>query len=301
MADIYLNLRAFQATAAWGNFSRAARMLGAAPSVVTKRVNQLEDQLGTTLFRRSTRSLTLTEAGRRYLERSRALTLQIDELLSLEHDRTELEDFLRVKAPTTMTLLYLKNAFHAFLSRHPRVRMELVLIDRAVDPASEGFDLAIGAFPRSFGDATDEPLCRLRRLLCAAPDYLARKGTPSHPKDLVHHDCLSFVPTGQTWHFHSDKGPITIEVSPKFSANDGQVITDLAKAGIGIAIVSEYAARRQVDEGALVPILQEFQLPDMWFKAVAPDSRKDAPAVRLLVEELRRMLTPVPPWETARM
>ncbi|MCC5812059.1 MAG: LysR family transcriptional regulator [Ectothiorhodospiraceae bacterium] len=297
--DIYLNMRAFQTTAETGNFSRAARELGVAASVVTKRVNQLEHQLGVTLFRRSTRAVVLTEPGRRYLEKVRGLTAQIDELLSSTRQPKALEDFIRIKAPTSMTVLYLNRIFQAFAADFPRVRLELVLVDRPIDPVSEGFDIAIGAFPLSFGHAMDEPLCRLERMLCASPAYLEARGVPRHPRDLVKHDCLSFVPTGNSWVFESERGPITIEVTPRISSNDGQILVDAAVNGNGVAVVSKYAARKALHNGDLVRVLPDFPLPDMWIKAVAPEWRVNAPAIRMLVDYLRAALTPVPPWDSA--
>lgn len=296
--DIYKNLKAFLATAEFGNFSRAAREMGVAASVVTKRVNQLEKHLGATLFRRSTRALILTEQGRRYLQRARNLIAEFDELLSsgTRHPR-ELEDFVRVKAPTTMTVLYLNKVFQQFAQAYRNVRLEIVLFDGPADPISEGFDIAIGAFPLSFSEALDEPLCRLRRILCASPKYLARRGIPRHPRDLPKHDCLSFLPTGSSWVFESERGPITIEVAPKLSSNDGRVLVDAATEHNGIAIVSNYAAMDGLRMGRLVPVLPEYPLPDMWVKAVAPVSRASAPAVRLLLDHLRAALAPLPPWE----
>lgn len=299
--DIYLNLKSFQATAELGNFSRAARRLGLAASVVTKRVNQLEHQLGATLFRRSTRALILTEQGRRYLDQARTITAQLDQLLAKSAPGpAEIEDFVRIKASTTLTVLYLNRIFQDFQRLYPKIRLELVLVDRSTDPLGEGYDLAVGALPIAYGDTHDEPLCRLRRFLCASPEYLRQRGTPRHPRDLTRHDCLSFLPTGHNWSFESQRGVITVEVRPKFSSNDGRVLVDAAISGNGIAIVSSYLANREVQAGRLVPVLGEYPLPELWVKAIAPESRARAPAVRLLLDHLRAALTPVPPWERER-
>lgn len=295
--DIYLNLQAFRFTAEAGSFSRAARELGLAPSVVTKRVNQLEHQLNTTLFNRSTRSLVLTESGRKYLDQARSLTTQIETLLKAPNQKDKLEDFIRIKAPTTLTTLYLNDIFQNFVRDHPNVRLEVVLIDRPIDPTSEAFDLAIGAFPPSYSGASDEPLCRLRRVLCASPDYLSTIPLPQHPRDLAQHACLSFIPTGNDWVFDSDQGTVTVKISPRFSSNDGRLLVDAAIKANGIAIVSIYAAREALKSGALIPVLEDFPVPDMWIKAVIPKRRLDSPALRLLMERLHGIFTPVPPWE----
>lgn len=295
--DIYLNLLAFQKTAELGNFSRAARQLGIANSVVTKRVGQLEHQLGVTLFRRSTRSLTLTESGRRYLERATGIIAQIEGMLAVSRQPKELEDFLRVKAPTTFYAFHLDEAFQAFVSEFPKVRLELVLVDQTVDPREGSFDVAINGIATAFGGSQDIPLCPLLRVLCASPDYLERRGTPQHPRDLIKHECLSFLPTGNDWVFESKRGPMTVPVSPAFSTNHAQALVDAAMRGKGITNAPEYVSREALRTGRLVPVLPDFPLPGMWFEALVSERRRNAPAVRMLLERLQAALSPERPWE----
>lgn len=297
--DIYLNFKAFQASSRAGSFSRASRELGISASVVTKRVGQLEHQLRTVLFRRSTRRLVLTEAGRRYLERSGPLIAEFDDLLKVgSHKPGEIEDFLRVKAPTSMTVLHLRKVFEDFQAEFSRVRLEIVLLDRSVDPVTEGFDLSIGAhWSHSFSGVVEHPLCPLRRMLCASPDYLARRGTPKHPRDLRDHDCLSFLPTGNAWSFEDRHGSITIDVNPRLTSNDGQMLAGAAANGGGIAIVSQYLVKDFLDSEKLVPVLAQYPLPEIWVKAVSPLRRATTPALLALVGKLTAFLSPAPPWE----
>ncbi|MEX0730023.1 MAG: LysR family transcriptional regulator [Aquisalimonadaceae bacterium] len=294
--DIYLNLKAFQKTVDVGSFSGAARELGIAASVVTKRVSQLEHQLGETLFRRSTRSLALTESGRKYLQQAGLVTAQIDELLAISRQPKELEDFLRVKAPTTLCTHYLNTVFQDFIAEFPKVRLELILADQAVDPGA-GFDVAINGIATAFSGSQDIPLCRLHRVLCASPDYLARRGVPRHPRDLIRHDCLNFQPTGSNWVFENKRGPVTIAVSPALSSNYGQALADAAVRGHGITNAPYYTCKDALRCGRLLPVLEDFPLPEMWIKAVVAERRSNAPAVRVLLERLKAALAPVPPWE----
>lgn len=156
--DILVNLQAFLATADTAGFSAAARKLNVSTSVVAKLVTQLEARIGTPLFHRSTRQLRLTEAGRRYVHRARGVVTDATDLLSRMGEKGhDLVDHLRIKAPTSMTVARLADAFSAFQTQNPRLKLEIVLIDRPVDPVSEGFDIAIGAFPHSFGGVVDEP------------------------------------------------------------------------------------------------------------------------------------------------
>lgn len=290
--DIYLNFKAFQAAALAGSFSGAARDMALAPSVVTKRVGQLERQLGVSLFRRSTRSLTLTEAGVRFLDRSRLPIAEFDDLIRGSAQAPgDLEDFLRIKAPTSFTVLRLRDAFTGFQAKFRKIRLEVVLLDRIVDPIVEGFDVSIGAYwPQAFAGVIERPLCPLPRLLCASPDYLARRGAPKTPRELLDHDCLSFIPTGNEWSFLGPHGPVTIAVRPRLTSNDGQMLAGAAANGAGIAIVSRYMADDLIQAGRLVPLLTEFAIADLWIKAVSPRRRATTPAVIALVDWLDRFL-----------
>lgn len=292
--DVLVSLQAFLATADAAGFSAAARKLNVSTSVVAKRVTQLEARLGTVLFHRSTRQLRLTAAGQEYVQRARSVVAEVGDLLSRmgEKDR-DLVDHLRIKAPTSLTIARLADVFSAFQTQNPKLKLEIVLIDRPVDPVTEGFDIAIGAFPHSFGGVVDEPLCRLKRLLCASPAYLAAHGTPRHPRDLVDHACLSFLPTGPDWIFDGPRGRITVQVRPLLSSNEGHVLVKSAIAGNGIAFISHYLAEDALRCGALQVVLPDFPIPELWVKATIPERRVKAAAVQALLHELRNSLAPV--------
>ncbi len=166
--DTLVNLEAFLATADAGGFSAAARKLNVATSVVAKRVTQLEERIGTALFHRSTRQLRLTEAGQQYVHRARGIVADVGDLLSrMGEKQRDLSDHLRVKAPTSLTVARLADAFTIFQRQNRSVKLEIVMIDRPVDPVTEGFDIAIGAFPHSFGGVVDEPLVPAAAAACA--------------------------------------------------------------------------------------------------------------------------------------
>jgi DNA-binding transcriptional LysR family regulator len=292
--DILVNLQAFLATADSGGFSAAARKLKISTSVVAKRVTQLEARIGTALFHRSTRQLRLTVAGQQYVHRARGVVADVGDLLSRMGEKDhDLVDHLRIKAPTSLTIARLADAFSAFQTQNPRLKLEIVLIDRPVDPVTEGFDIAIGAFPHSFGGVVDEPLCRLRRLLCASPAYLKTHGAPRHPRDLVDHRCLSFLPTGPEWMFDGPRGRVTIQVRPLLSSNEGHVLAKSAIAGNGIALISHYLADDALRSGALKVVLPDFPVPELWVKATIPERRVNAAAVQALLRQLKSSLSPI--------
>lgn len=296
--DTLQNLKAFLAVARGGSFSAAGRQLGIATSVVAKRIDQLEWATRTKLFARSTRQMVLTETGERWLQRVQSAVAELDEVLTgMARAGVDLEGHLRLKMPTTLTILYLGAIVSRFQFKHPRVSLDIVLADRPLDPIEEGFDVAVTVFPDSFGGVVDEPLCPLRRLICASPDYLAERGVPDHPRDLVAHDTLNFQPSGPVWSFQSAEGPISVEIRPKLSANDNQVLFAAAREGNGIALLSSYVAGPALRDGSLVQVLEAFPVTDLWIKALIPENRAQIPRIRTLVGFLKDGLSPVPPWE----
>lgn len=281
-----------------GSFSGAARQLGLVPSVVSKRIDQLEWRIRAPLFTRSTRRLTLTDVGERYLPTVRALVRQVDDALDgMARSNGELEGHIRIKIPTTLGVLYLSDILHAFLRNQPMISMDVVLADRSVNPTEEGFDIAIGALPELYGRVEDRPLCVIKRRLCAAPAYLAQRGSPQHPPDLVEHDCLVFTTSGSRWEFQSPQGVVGIDVRPKLRTNDGAAIFQAVLAGGGIAVLAEYLAAPALQSGELVEVLQPYEVPDIWLKALVPTSRIAVPRVHMLLEWLVLHLSPLPPWE----
>jgi DNA-binding transcriptional LysR family regulator len=296
--DVLLNIKAFLATAQTGSFSAAARQLAVAPSVVTKRVGQLEWRVKAQLFDRTTRKVSLTEAGEKFLPKLRLLVSDFDDTLSgMATSNGSLAGHIRVKVPTTIGLLYLGKILIGFQQQHPRISIEVVLMDRSVNPIEEGFDIAIGAMTASYANAVDEPLCAYPRMICAAPGYLARKGRPEQPGDLVNHDCLIFLPMGALWSFESSRGAIQVGVASTFSANDSQILLTAAQEGLGVTILARHIAAPLINSGELVSLLDGYPLSDLWLKALVPVNRVNVPRVQALVAWLKLQLSPVPPWE----
>lgn len=295
--DAFQNLRAFLAVADTGSFTKAARRRGLATSVLTKRVDQLEGTVKIKLFVRTTRTVTLTEAGRRWIERVRSLVADFDDTMRQASDTDHaLEGPVRVKAPTTLTVLYLADILTRFQTLNPKLSLEIVLADRAVNPAEEGFDVAIAAFEAAFHGVVDIPLCPLRPMLCASPDYVARRGAPAHPRDLIAHDTLNFAPTGTIWSFNGPQGPTTVEINPRISANDGQVLLRAALAGNGIALLSEYLTAPRLAARELVSVLERYQPPERWVKMLIPDARMQVRRINALAQFIKCAFSPSPPW-----
>ncbi len=295
--DTLTNLKTFLAVARTGSFAGAARQLQVAPSVVTKRVNQIEWALKTTLFERTTRHVSLTAAGRRFLPAVQQAVADVDDIFSVaRHASDSLHGHLRVKVPTSLAVMHVGHMLNGFQRQHPGVTLEVIALDRVVNPVDEAFDLAITVVPSSFGGVIDEPLCPLQRVACASPGYLLRRGHPQHPGDLSDHDLLHFLPSGSHWAFDSATGSIAVEVRPQFSTNEAQLLLAAALNGNGVAVLSEYLIAEHLAAGRLQVVLEAFPLPPVWLHALIPAGRLQFARVQALLDWLKRCFSP-PPWK----
>jgi DNA-binding transcriptional LysR family regulator len=291
-----IDIRAFLTTARTGSFSAAARALGIAPSVVTKRVGRLEDQIGAKLFLRSTRTLHLTAEGERLRPRLQYLLGELDEALSGVQPQSGVSGHLRIKAPTTLGTLYIGQSIARVQAANPNITTELLLIDHSVNPLEEGLDLALGALPQSYASVLETPLCPYPRLLVAAPGYLARHPAPRAPGDIVEHDCLAFVPVGLTWSFQGAQGPISVDVHASFTVNDSRLLVAAALEGLGLAVVPEFLAREALAEGRVVPVMPDYPIASYWLKAMIPRNKAHRAEVKALLAHLKADFAE-PPWD----
>ncbi|MGY3452889.1 LysR family transcriptional regulator [Bradyrhizobium sp. USDA 4353] len=302
MSDSLLNMKAFVATARGGSFSEAARQLGLAPSVVTKRVSQLEWSLKCKLMRRSTRRLQLTEVGERYLETMQHIVREYDEMAAgVKRSPDEIEGQIRIKAPGSPMAIDLCGLLASFQIKYPRVTLEAQLVDRTVNPVEEGFDIVLTMMPSSFHGVVEEPLLAFPRVLCAAPSYIARRGQPRHVRDLADHDCLVFAPMGPVWTFDGKSGLTTVAVRPRLVTNNNALLVEALSAGGGIAVVSRAAMTPRLQSGALVEILPEVLVPDLWVKALVPTTRVNLARVQTLLSVIRDAFRAVGDGPPARL
>jgi DNA-binding transcriptional LysR family regulator len=295
-----LNIKAFLLVARTGSFSGAARELGVAPSVVTKRITRLEEEMGAQLFVRSTRALSLTSAGERLLPQYQRLVAELDEIIGATAAAERgIEGHLRVKGPTTLTSLFLGAILCDFHAQNPGLTMDIVLLDRSVNPLEEGFDMVVGALPATYPNVVDIPLCPFRVKLCASPSYIETKGRPEHPTELTEHDCITSVLMGNTWVFEQTPSTVSVEVRSKVHANDTRVLRDAARRGIGIAVLPEFLVTEDFRKGTLIELLPETPVPSFWLKAIVPRIKLAKPAVNELVNYLKARLQN-PPWQLAQ-
>jgi DNA-binding transcriptional LysR family regulator len=290
--DTVANLRAFVAVARFGSFSEAARQLNVVPSVAAKRVTQLEHTVGSRLFERSTRKVALTEAGEKFLGRARDLIQDLDDTLQgLKRSGDRLEGRILMMVPTTLHMLVLSDVLAGFLAEHDHITLELALVNRSVNPAEEGFDLAItGHAANSYEGVLDVPLHPMEQVLCASPEYLHRRGTPLQPHDLEGHDGLFFKPLGSAWRFDSEQGQITVDVRPRLIADDTLTLRAAALAGNGIAMMPRYVCGDAFRKNQLVEVLPEYPLPRSWFRAHVTQHRGRLARIEKLVDWVKAAL-----------
>ncbi len=277
------------------SFTAAARELGIAPSVVTKRITQLESQMGVPLLARSTRGLSLTASGERYLPRFLRLAGELEEIFrGSASENGRMEGHVRVKAPTTVTACYLGGLLADFQVLHPGIGVELVIMDRTINPLEEGFDLAVGARPAAYPHVIDVPLCPYPLVLCGAAGYLGSKGMPEHPGDLIDYECLTSLLLGTTWLFEGPAGGLSVEVRSRFHANDSRVLLEAARRGLGLAMLPAYLVEEPLQTGELVRVLESYPPASFWLKALVPRMKMRKPAVRELVEFLAARMQAAP-------
>jgi len=293
-----LNISALITVARLGSFSAASRELDTAPSVVTKRISQLEKEVGARLINRSTRGLALTSAGERYLPRFVRLLAEHEEVFRRsESGSASIEGFVRVQSPPSVTSSFLGPLFIDFQLRHPRVDIEVIVTERAVNPLEEGFDIALGAWPVSYPNVIDVPLCRYDLVVVCSPAYLRGRSKPSHPTELLDHQCLTTCLLRTSWGFTHARGSMNIEVHPRLHSSDSWMVRDAVRKGAGIAVLPPYMVNEDLTSGALVRVLEDFPVTTHWMNAQVPRMKMNRPAVQHLVTRLKEGMQPVPPWE----
>jgi len=286
------------------SFSAAARSLGHSPSAVSRQIGHLEDRLGVRLLNRSKHGLSLTEEGAAFHARCAEVAAQIIDAEDFAAQMTgHPRGMLRVVSTVAFAKAQLLPLLPEFLAQYPDIRVSLELTDRRVDLAAEAIDVAI-----RFTEQLDDPsviarrLAVNRRVICAAPAYLERFGTPRTPADLAGHNCLrlSTVARWNDWHLEGSGAAEPAPIHGNFEANSADAIYHAALAGVGIARLSTYLVGDDVRAGRLVRLLPEQSCEGSELFAIYSDKRNLSPKVRAFIDFLVARLGPAPPWERAR-
>lgn len=299
--DKFAALTAFTAVVEEEGFAPAARRLGASRSAVNRMVINLEDRWGVQLLNRTTRRVAPTATGKALYERARALLDEITEIeAGIRENHAEPVGDLRLNAPMSFGILHLAPAIADFMTRHPGIRTRLTLTDRFVDIVDEGYDLTIRiAEPREDLSLVDHRICPIRRVLCAAPSFLATRGPVTDTETLSNLSCLHYgtLPAGNVWRLNGPAGPIEVPVQGAMCADNGEVLRDAAVRGLGIALLPTFIVGPQLQTGELVTILADHAPPDLTLCAIYPPSRHLSAKINLFVDFVYDRFGGSPYWD----
>lgn len=284
-----------------GSFSAAARSLELMPSTISKLIARLEDRLGARLFVRTTRALTLTEEGESY---HRAALRVVQELNDAEQAVAAgaVRGRLRISASIPFGAMYVAPAVPGFLAQHPELTVDLSLTDDVVDLLAQRTDIAVRVGTLTDSALQARRLGQSRRVVCAAPSYLARKGIPNTPDELRSHDCLAFNFRRSTtgWPFRVDGRKVEVPVAGNLLVNNGETLRQMALAGAGIARTGLYHVTADLNSGALVPLLEPYNPGDLeLIHAVYVGGGRVPRRVRAFIEHLVDSLAGAP-WSVPR-
>jgi len=280
-------MQAFVAVADTGGFAPASRKLAMSPPAVTRAIAALEQRVGIPLLHRTTRRVRLTEAGARFLEDCRRILAEVDEAeQSAAGAHCEPRGRIAVTASMRFGYMYVAPLLLDFLERYPKVSAQTVFVDRIVNLLEEGLDVAIriGELPDS--SLTAVRVGSVRRVICAAPDYLSMRGTPKMPQDIHSHDIVLFsgLSPKMGWSFRCPEGKVTLSLSPRLIANTADVAIRAAVSGRGLTGVLSYMIAPELNAGQLKIVLADHETAPLPIHVVYQEGRKAATRVRAFVD-----------------
>lgn len=285
--DRFRQLEVFVAVADAGSFAKASVRLNMSAPAVTRAIGALEERIGVRLLYRTTRSLSITEDGLRFLESARRLLAELDAAeQEAGGERAAAQGHLSITAPVTLGRLVVSDIVRDYLRSYPSVQVSVLLLDRVVNLVEEGLDLAVRIGALSESNHMARPVGEVRRMLVASPDYLEKHGVPQRLEDLSAHDFIAFTAmmTGRGWPFQGPGGAARIGIQPRFEINDATTALKAAAEGEGITGALSYMVYDLIAEGRLRPVLDDQAPPPMPVQIVCPHARLLAPKVRQFID-----------------
>ena len=296
--DRFAELRAFVEVVRAGAFVKAADALKLSKTAVSRQIGDLEKRLGVRLLNRTTRRLSLTEEGQRFHEHARTV---LGELEAAEADvmtrAREVTGLIRITAPLSFGILHLAPLWPQFRALHPGATLDVTLGDRVVDLVDEGYDLAVRIARLPDSTLVSRRLAATRMVLCAAPAYLSKHGTPRHPRELDAHVTLSYSywSSGDEWRFAGPDGDVSVRVKPWMHTNNGDSCRAAALAGNGIILQPSFLVGEDLRQKTLIELMPEFRAIELGAYAIYPTRRHLLPRVRAMVDFLTDRFRD-PPW-----
>lgn len=291
--DVLSGMRAFAAVVETGSFAAAADRVELSRARLTKMIQDLEQHLGTRLLNRTTRRLSLTEAGSAYHERCTAILADVAEAEQVAGRLTALpRGTLKITMPVSFGILKIGPLIAGFIERYPDVKVDIALNDRKIDLIDEGFDLAIRIGTMAESELIARRLAADEIVICASPDYLGRHGIPQVPQDLERHACLSYTyaTTGDEWRFSGPTGDVGVRINGPVRANNGDILRLAALAGAGVIRQPLFLLGEDIEAGRLVRLLKDFRTDELGIYAVFPTRRHLSAKVSAFIEYLSAAL-----------
>ena len=285
------SLRAFVRVVEVGSFSAAGRQLDMAPSSVSRQINEIENQLTARLFHRTTRKLSLTEAGQIYYERVVTILQELDEArLAVSHNNDAPSGIIRITAPTGLCRRHIVPAIAAYQELYPGVKVIIQVSDQYIDIVDEGMDLAIRVGQLSDSSLVAKKIADARIVICASPKYIKENGAPKVPENLLGHRCINLGShyRSYVWKFKSNQGNKPIKVSGSVVVDDGEALVAAAIAGLGIISVPHWIVGGELKQGILKEILKKHPITpnESPIYAVYPHQSHLPPKVRTFIDFL---------------
>jgi len=300
--DRFENMNAFVRVVEAGGISAAADRMDVAKSVVSRRLKELEEHLGVELFHRTTRQMNLTDSGRAFYQQSVRI---LADILEAEHATSQfhgaLKGNLKVAVPLSFGLMHLGPAITAFLQTHPDIEFDLDFNDRQVDLLAEGFDLAIRIASLPDSSLIARRLAPIQAVMCASPAYLQHMGTPQAPEELIQHRCLVYnlISNSDNWNVYDATGQLLkTRIIPYLKASNGEFLRDAAVDGLGIVLLPAFIVYREIERGALVPVLTGYHYTQLAAYAIYPQTRHLSQRVRAFVDFLSQRFEGMPYWDS---
>lgn len=273
------------------SFSEAARQLGVAKSAVSKQIAQLEKEVGVRLLNRTTRSLSLTEAGEIYYRHSADIVSRTKIALSeLREYQNQPTGTLRISCPVDFGIQHLVPVIKQVRALYPLLKIDLLLEDRVINMVEDGVDLAIRIGWLQDSNLVAKKICETPVIVFASPEYLAQKGTPKTPQDLQQHEwlSLSLFSSPLTWQFEHRGQKQSVQMHSQLKSNSVAAVLALVKSGQGISALSKFVMQGDIDQGLIQPLLTDYQLPPTGVYAVYPHREHVPPKVRIFIDFLSK-------------
>lgn len=299
--DKFGEMQAFITVVESGSFSAAAERMNIAKSAVSRRLADLESRLGVQLLNRTTRSLKLTDSGRRFHASCQRILADLNESeQAVSNEHATLSGAIRIAAPLSFGIHHLSPVLNSFQKTHPEVSLDLNLDDRQVNLLEAGFDMGLRIGKLEDSSLIARRLAPIRRIVLASPAYLQQHGEPRTPEELKQHTGLTYtnIPEGQLWQFTRPDGSlVSVRVPGHIKANNGEFLLNAAIDGLGIVVSTTFIACDAIKKGLLKPVLCEFEPKPVSLYAIYPSQRHLPRRVRTLIDFLAERFSDNPYWD----